>query len=276
MFSYNGTVATTSSQENYIIWEVTTGKKLRSFKAEQDYNFIRNKKELYVFSPDSQYLIKKGPKDSYITVYTLNQDCKLKKTIENMKNLQNMVFWCLNNQSFKQKQQILLCMCYDKDSNGKVVTIDFENMMESSQYKWKTINQQISSMSYDINSIYNSNRESMAGVFLEQSTKKNKKQNNIIVQFGMFNKKKLLIEDKDMGNKYKTCNLKGNKFAMIIEDHNQQSGHTRWDFDFYVLNQKNSIIQQINGFKNKFSNEVIFSNINEYFVMVNKNSLSPS
>jgi translation initiation factor 3 subunit B len=32
IISYNGTVLNTSSQENYIVWNTVTGKKLRSFK----------------------------------------------------------------------------------------------------------------------------------------------------------------------------------------------------------------------------------------------------
>lgn len=77
--------------------------------------------------------------------------------------------------------------------------------------------------------------QNTAALFLQQESKKNKK-NNIIIQIGLFNKKKLEIEDKDLGNKYKYFNYKNNKICMIYEEHNNQSGHTRWDFDFFILN----------------------------------------
>lgn len=41
-----------------------------------------------------------------------------------------------------------------------------------------------------------------------------------MVQFGMFNKKRLDIEDKDMGQKYKHCFMKEDKVAMVNEEHN--------------------------------------------------------
>ena len=43
-----------------------------------------------------------------------------------------------------------------------------------------------------------------------------------------------------MGHKYKYFNIKNNKFVMINEDHNNLSGHTRWDFDFFILNTTNN------------------------------------
>jgi hypothetical protein len=51
----------------------------------------------------------------------------------------------------------------------------------------------------------------------------------------MFNKKKLEIEDKDMGHKYKYMSMGHNKLVMINEEHNSASGHTRWDFDFFMI-----------------------------------------
>lgn len=83
------------------------------------------------------------------------------------------------------------------------------------------------------------------------------------------------IEDKDFSNKYKYFNYKNNKICMIFEEHNSLSGHTRWDFDFFILNNQNRIIQ-INSLKHRTTKECIFSEINEFLVLVNKDKMSPS
>lgn len=40
-----------------------------------------------LFSPDSEHLVKKGPKPGYLSFYSLRQDCKLKKTMDKLANI---------------------------------------------------------------------------------------------------------------------------------------------------------------------------------------------
>lgn len=128
-------------------------------------------------------------------------------------------------------------MCYDKVANAKVAIIDLEHFAENPQIRWKSLNQNISHISWVADNQLGY-KENMAGLFLYQENKKNKKK-NIMVQFGMFNKKRLDIEDKDMGQKYKDGYMKDDKIAMVNEEHNSQSGHTRWDFDFFMIHPTN-------------------------------------
>lgn len=40
IISFNGTVLTTTSQENCVVWNTQSGKKLRSFRAEGDEAYV--------------------------------------------------------------------------------------------------------------------------------------------------------------------------------------------------------------------------------------------
>ncbi len=198
----------------------------------------------------------------------MTQDCKLKKTMDKLPNIQSLAFWCPNTAG-RKSEQILMVFCFDKKSSARVATVDMDSLGEHSQYRWKTINNQISQINYSIDNQLGY-KENLAGLFLVQENKKNKNKRNVQVQFGMFNKKKLEIEDKDMGHKYKYMTMAQNKVVMVNEEHNQASGHTRWDFDFFLVNPSNNRLSQLNSLKNRLANEAIFSSIPEFFVLVNK------
>lgn len=63
---------------------------------------------------------------------------------------------------------------------------------------------------------------------------------------------------------------------MVLEEHNSASGHTRWDFDFFIVHPTNNRLTQINSLKNRLANQAVFSPIAEFFVLVNKESMSPT
>lgn len=97
--------------------------------------------------------------------------------MDKLPNIQSLSFWCPNTAG-RKSEQILMVFCFDKKSSARVATVDMDTLGEHSQYRWKTINNQISQISYSIDNQLGY-KDNLAGMFLVQENKKNKNKRNV-------------------------------------------------------------------------------------------------
>lgn len=131
--SFNGTLYA-PVQENFIVWQVLEGKKLRSFKAEQSQSV-----DSFKFSSDSNYIAGVFIEKQHVTVFELPSMQILKDPVKNVKS--NIPLANIRKIEWHTTRNILICLAYpqmrDKPASQSSTKITLIEIPSRTEIKWK-------------------------------------------------------------------------------------------------------------------------------------------
>ena len=264
VLSFNGTVLEAPNSENYIVWNVTTRQKIRSFKAQQHESWGS-----FSWSFDGSFIAKKG-KD-LLSVYRLPTMALLEDPNTNkgasfaIQNIQTI--------SWSPKKNYICAVAYTHEKtsakseiNGKVYII---KIPERTDIKWRTIPWFFNSC--EINWDYSGNR-----LILFFGRVKGKKVNTVI-QIGDVSKKDIAIEEKEFQD-VKKVNIDENVTRISIihnPPQNVSSGTVKYNVELYKIDpESKNLLKEIGTLTDKTLSQVIWSQNGTFFALVNTDKSS--
>ena len=208
-FSFNGTLYA-PVQENFIVWQVLEGSKLRSFKAEQSQNV-----ESFKFSSDSNYLAGVFIDKQYVSVFELPSMQIIKDPIKNVKS--TIPLTNIRKIEWHTTRNILICLAYpqmkDKPASQSSTKISLIEIPTRTEIKWKI-------WAHDAGNgkIHVATNGDWVGVVMGKLAKK--KITSTCIQIGSFKKRDLEIDTVDIAEKVidVAFDSDNNRFAVVYKD----------------------------------------------------------
>lgn len=208
-FSFNGTLYA-PVQENFIMWQVLEGKKLRSFKAEQSQSI-----DSFKFSADSNYIAGVFIDKQYVSVFELPSMQIIKDPIKNVKS--TIPLTNIRKIEWHTTRNILICLAYpqmrDKPASQSSTKITLIEIPTRNEIKWKV-------WAHDAGNgkIHVSTNGDWVGVVMGKLSKK--KITSTCIQIGSFKKRDLEIDTLDIAEKVidTAFDVDNNRFAVVYKD----------------------------------------------------------
>lgn len=208
ILSFNGTINDAPNTENYIVWNLRTAEKIRTFKAERSEIWGS-----YQFSFDSAYLARlneTAPDEMVLSVYEMPDVVMIQNEEGEKKSIK---IPGLQRYSWIENTRTLCCIAYSGTKTQvqtKVSLIDIPSRKD--ERKWRSILWEVTS-SEIISSYYG---DWLALIMI----KKNKNKLSTFIHLANLKKKTLEISDFDLPEKYKAFSVdkKNGRFAFIFQE----------------------------------------------------------